>query len=380
MGSYSLTTLFVVPVGNTFPTTGSTENLTAHQVGIFKDAQRVAATSANISTAEFIQIAEGQPNTLNVGTKISDKIKSTKVKKKWKVFGQSTAQVQITEFSNFSGKCDEWLTLSLRSHSSYIDTISFNGLTQNIVIQLPCCDCGADPCETIANETIIDLFLAKLAQMEALSIDPSAVRLSSFYSFNKVGTGDDAVLVVSGKPLTVYGNACDISAFPFEFDRMWFRGFVHAGPDTTIDFIVADRCDSRADIVVTQRAGYPIGTSDEVAQLEKDLQSYQSLHKHLFTQPGYNQYFNSNVTAGTTYDYYWIQFDELDQNDSWTANTKLDERVCIVVPTGTQSANLNTILIPYLGAFQDDTDSIPPTTTSTTTTTTSTSTTTTLQP
>jgi hypothetical protein len=380
--SYSLTTFFVVPVGNTLPTTGSTENLTDKQVGVFKDDARTVATVGNISTAEFIQIAEGRPSTLYVGTKVSDKIKSTKVKKKWKIFGQGTASVQITEMSNFSGKCDEDLTVSFRLHSSYADTISFNGITQNVTVKLPCCDCGADPCETIDNETIIDLILAKIAQIDAqLGVDPAGIRITTFLSFNKTGTGDDAVLVVSGKPLTVYGNPCDLAAFPFEYDRMWFRAFAHTGPDTTVDFLAFDRCDSVADIVVTQRASFPIGTSDEVEQNEIDYNSYQQIHKHLFRQPGYNQYFSSNVTAGTVYDYYWIQFDELVQDDSWTANQKQDERVGIAVPTGTQSATLNTLLVTYFGSeFEDKTDSIPATTTSTTTTTTSTSTTTTLTP
>lgn len=378
--SYSLTTFFVVPVGNTLPTTGSTENLTNHQVGVFKDLARTAATAGNIGTANFIQIAEGQPNTLNLGSKISDKIKLSKVTKFWKIFGQSTAQVQITSMTDFSGRCDEELSVSFRLHSSYIDTISFNGLTRSVTVKLPCCDCGADPCETVANETIIDLILAKIAQEDALSVDPSAIRLSTFLSFNKTGTGSSAALIVSGKALTVYGNACDVAAFPLEYDRMWFRAFAYTGPDTTIDFLAFDRCDSAATITVTQRSGFPIGTSADVTQNEIDYQSYQSIHKHLFRLPGYNQYFNSNVTAGTTYDYYWIQFGELDQNDSWTANIKEDERVGIAVPTGTQSANLNTLLAAYLGAAEDDTDSIPATTTSTTTTSTSTSTTTTLTP
>jgi hypothetical protein len=373
--SYSLTTLFVVPVGNSLPTSGSTETLTAGQFGIYKDLARNAATAANVSTANFIQLAQGQPSTLNVGTKLSDKIKSTKIKKMWKIVGQSTASVQITEFTDFSGKCDEQLTLTLRAHSSYIDTISFNGLTRSVTVQLPCCDCGADPCETIANETIIDLILAKIAQEDAVSVDPSAIKLSTFFSFNKTGTGDTAVLVVSGKPLTEYGNACDLAAFPFEYDRMWFRGWVYTGPDTTVDFLVFDDCAPAATVTVTQRSGYPIGTSDEVAQMEKDYYSYQSPHKHLFRQPGYNQYFNSYVTDGTTYDIYWIQFDELDQNDAWTANLRLDERVGIAIPSG-EGATIETILETYGGDFEDVSDTIPATTTSTSTSTSTTSTTT----
>ena len=48
MADFSLTTLFVVPVGNTLPSSGSTQNLTAGQFGLFLNTYAVA-TTGNIS-------------------------------------------------------------------------------------------------------------------------------------------------------------------------------------------------------------------------------------------------------------------------------------------------------------------------------------------
>ena len=139
---FSLTTLFVVPVGNTLPTTGSTENLNDGQFGVFKDNARTAGTAGNLGTANFIQFAQGRPS-LGLGTKISDKIKTTKVKKWYKITGNGSASNEIWQFTNFSAACGESITLTLRGHSSYLDTISFNGFTRSYTIQTPCCDWGS---------------------------------------------------------------------------------------------------------------------------------------------------------------------------------------------------------------------------------------------
>jgi len=375
---YSLTTLFVVPVGNSLPTTGSTEVLTDGQFGVYKDEQRAAATNANISTASFIQFAQGRPN-LYLGSKVSDKIKSTKVKKWYKVTGSGTAANEIWEVSDFTGSCGDSITLTLRGHSSYLDTISFNGLTRSITVQAPCCECGADPCTAIDNEALIDLIIAKVAQIDAAQTGPNALKITTFFTFQKVGTGAGATLLISSNTLTVYAQPCDIAANPYEYDRIWFRVWVTPGPATTVDFEVYNPCDLAGTTTLLQRSSFPNGTSTEVAQMEKDYYSYQSPHKHLFRTSGYNPYFQSWVTDGTIYDQYVIQFDELFQNDAWTRNAQEDERVILFIPQGSTST-IETMLVTYLGAITDESSTAITTTTTTSTTSTSTSTTTTLIP
>lgn len=376
MSTYSLTTVYVVPVGNTLPTTGSTENLAAGQFGVFKDDARTAATAGNIGTAEFIQFSQGRAAGSDLPTKFSDKIKSTKVKKWYKVTGNGSASNEIWEVSDFTVKQGEDVTLTIRGHSSYLDTISFNGFTRSITVPGDCFECGSDPCTDSDNEAIIDAILEKIAQENAVQSGPNALTITSFFNIYKTGTGASATLVIESKPLTAYGQPCDVAAEPYEFDRIWFRVWVTKGPDTSVDFIVEDACDTAATVTLIQRSSFPRGTSKEVAQLEIDYYSYQAPYKHLHRMSGYNPYFESYVTAGTVYDIYTLKFDELLQDDSWTPNLKEDETVILAVPTGSLSSGLTTVLTAYLGAPIDVSGPVITTTTTTSTTSTTTTSTT----
>src|SRR5688572_4613348 len=122
---FSLRTLFVVPVGNTLPTTGSTEDLTAGQTGFYDENYDV---TDGTGSPEYIFVAQGRTNKYLEASKKSDKIKLSKVKVWYKVDGQATAAVQITDISDIVAKCGEDITFTFRMHSSYIDTTSYNGL------------------------------------------------------------------------------------------------------------------------------------------------------------------------------------------------------------------------------------------------------------
>ena len=72
MADFSLTTLFVVPVGQTtFPSSGSTQDLTAGQVGIFSNAYAATNTPGNFP---YFYVAQGRTNTYLQGSKRSEKI------------------------------------------------------------------------------------------------------------------------------------------------------------------------------------------------------------------------------------------------------------------------------------------------------------------
>ncbi len=386
MADFSLTTLFVVPVGQTtLPSSGSTQDLTAGQVGIFLNDYSVA-TAVNIAAAPYFYIAQGRQNTYLQGSKRSDKIKGcpsgsgckSNVTEWYKVAGCPTAAVQITQVGNWNVKCGDIVTLTLRAHSSYIDTLYFNGFTRSVTVQAPCCDCGGDPCDTVDVPALIDQFIVKLTQ-QAPGINPDNISFNTFYTFQRVGNDQNAVLVITGKPLTQYGQPCDVAAFPFEYDRMYFRTFVYNGPATTADFIVADNCDIVADAVITQRASYPIGTSQEIAQLEKNFYSYQAGYlKHLYRMVGYNENFESYVSAGASYDTYYIKFNEYDKAAySWGDYIKEDSMVILAVEAGSSiGGDIEEVLEAALGLVAADNTCIT-TTTSTTSSTSTTSTTTT---
>jgi hypothetical protein len=341
MADFSLTTLFVAPVGQTaLPSSGSTDALTPGQIGIYRNDYSLA-TAGNIAAAPYFYIAQGRQNTYLQGSKRSDKIKGnpagtsalTNVTEWYKAAGCATPLVQITDVSNFTVQCGETVTLTLRAHSSYLDTLYFNGFTRSVTVQAPCCDCGANPCTNVDVPALIDQLVIALNRT-APGINPDDISLSQFYQFQRLGNNASAILRITAKPLTKYGQPCDIAAFPYEYDRMWFRTFVYEGPATTADFIVADNCNLVATATIQQRSSYATGGSDEIAQLEKNFYSYQAAYlKHLYRMNGYNENFESYVSSGTTYSTYYIKFNSYDRSQyQWGDYIETDSTVIIAVP------------------------------------------------
>jgi hypothetical protein len=388
MADFSLTTLFVSPVGNTIPSSGSTQDLTPGQFGIFKN-DYTAATAGNIAAAPYFYVAQGRVNTYLQGTKRSDKIAGalnsggngkSNVTEWYKVTGSPVAANQVTEVVNFNVKAGEVITLTLRAFSSYINTLYFNGFTRSVTVNAPCLACGGDPCADVDVPELIDRLIYQL-ELRAPGNNPDNISFNTFYQFQRIGDDQDAKLVISGKPLTQYGQPCDVAAFPWEYDRMVFRTFIFAGPATTADFIVADPCNMVAEPVITQRASYVAGTSAEIQQLEKNFYSYQAGYlKHLYRMVGYNENFESWVTDGTTYDTFYIKFNDYDKSAyQWGDYIYEDATVIIAVPQA-QTTAVNAILAAALGAATDESAPITSTTSTTTTVWPSTSTTTTLIP
>jgi hypothetical protein len=369
MADFSLTTLFVVPVGQTaLPSSGSTQDLTAGTVGVFRSDYSLA-TVANIAAKPYFYVAQGRENTYLQSSKRSDRIASngSNVSEWYKVIGCPTAANQITDVTNFSVQCGDTLTLTLRAHSSYIDTLYFNGFTRSVTVQAPCCDCGADVCADVDTNALINQLITKL-RAQAPGINPDNISFNTFYTFENVG---GTILRITGKPLTKYGQPCDIAAFPFEYDRMSFRTFVYSGPATTADFIVADNCNIVANSTITQRSSYPSGQSGEIAQLEKNFYSYQAGYlKHLYRMNGYNENFETYVSGGVTYDTYYIKFNELDKSAyQWGDYIQEDSTVIIAAPNATTSgiaAEIENVLEAALGTLVNGNACITTTTTTST--------------
>lgn len=366
---FSLTTLFVAPVGQTaLPSTGSTQDLTAGQIGVFRNDYSLA-TAGNIAAAPYFYVAQGRANTYLQGSKRSDKIKNgVNVTEWYKVAGSPTASVQITDIDGWSVKPGEDVTVTLRAFSSYINTLYFNGLTKSVTIPGECVVCGGDPCVDVNVDNLIDAIIAKFEE-QAPGSNADNTSFSTYYSFERVGTGVSAKLRIHGKPLTKYGQPCDVSANPHEYDRMWFKAFVTKGADTTADFIVDDACDVVATATNIQEAGFATGTFEEIKQLEINYHSYQAgFLKHLYKTAGYNQNFESfAVPEVASYDTYYIKFTDFDAaKQTWGDYVPVDSMVIIAVPSGSafQTA-LDAVLVAGLGAKSAD-NTVNTTTTTTT--------------
>ena len=347
--TFSLTTLFVVPVGNTVPTTLSTEDLVAGKTGIFRPDYSVA-TAANIAAAPYIYIAQGRQEPYLVGSKRSDKIAKTKIKEWYKSIGGGSAQNQITDVGAFNAKCEEEVTITLRLHSYYIDTAFYNGLTRSVTVKAPCCDCGGDPCETLdaaGHEAFVDQFVAK-GNAEPM--------LKEYVTFSKTGTGLSAKVRITGKPVKVDNkglNNSQLDANHYHRDRLIFHTYVLKNAATTADFLETDSCDVAGVVTVVQRSTFgPKNSAAEVRQLQEYFHSYQSIHKDLFTQPGWNQTYEDFVDNSKNYHLLYIKFAELDGDDSVAVDDKILETVIIAYPTD-NSTDIETILEVYNGAFSE---------------------------
>lgn len=390
MADFSLTTLFVVPVGVSIASAGSTQDLTPGQVGFFSQSY-AALTAGTIAAADYFYVAQGRTNTYLQGSKRSDKIKGcptanckSNVTEFYKVTGCPTPVNQIIDIDEWNVKCGEEVTLTIRAHSSYIDTLYFNGLTRSVTVIAPCCECGADPCDTVDVSALIDSFIEALEAVAPNFLLPSGhtgsnpdnIYLSKFFTFTNVG---GTTLRIEGKALTAYGQPCDVSAFPYEYDRMWFRTFVYSGPATTADFIVSDACNIVAVSETIQQSNYAKGTSAEIVQMEKNYYSYQAGYlKHLYRMMGYNGNYESWVTSGKTYDTYYIKFNEYNKSlENWGDYIPEDNLVIIAVETGSAEAtSVSSILSAALGSPVDESGNCVTTTTTTTAAPTTTTTTT----
>lgn len=370
MADFSLTTVFVVPVGQTtLPSSGSTQDLTKGQLGIF-NSNYVLATAGNIAASPYFYIAQGRENTYLQGSKRSDKISGKNnagtgqnVTEWYKVSGNLTATTQITDVTNFNVQAGEDITLTIRAHSSYLDTLYFNGFTRSVTVAAECLACGGDPCASVNVNALINALIVKLNAGTA-GINPDNISLSKFFTFTNVG---GTILRITAKALTVYGQPCDVAAFPYEYDRMFFRTFVTPGPATTADFIVDDNCNIVATATITRQASYPTGVSAEIAQLEKNFYSYQAGYlKHLYRMNGYNSNFESYVAEGIAYDTYFIKFNEYNKSEYVFGDyITQDSSVVIAVPVGNAvSSAIQTVLVAALGAVVDE--NVPTTTTTTT--------------
>ena len=352
MSTFSLTTAFVVPTSNVLPTTGSTQNLSAKQFGVYLP-NYVPATAGTIPSAAYFYLAQGRTiYAPGEGSKRSDRIYPNLVSQWYKVTGQATSTVQITHITNLTAGCNEDITLTLRLFSFYINTAYHNGLTKSVMTTTPCCNCGSNPCDTLTANQIADVIDTLVSKINADSI------LSTFITASATGTPHDTI-VLTGQALDAYGLPCDITAFPYLFDRMYFYAFLMNGPELTTDYEITDACNPVGTVTVTQRSGIAKLVSDEVAQIEKNFYPYQAEFKHEFSTPGFNGEFDSYVESGVTYDQYYIRFAE-PVDPAYGNQVPQSEAVIILVPTGEGiSEGLEAILVAALGNYVDMTATEP---------------------
>lgn len=344
MSDFFLPTLFVVDGTNALPTTNSTPELTAKQLGFF-DQNYAPVTAGNVAAAKYIYGAQGRIEVIpGLGTKRTDKMYKDKVIQYWTVPAITTATNQITQVSDISAQCEDNLVLTIRLFSNWIEDGYFNGKTQSFTVGAGCCDCGADPCADVDAEDIVDKYV--------LAVNADAF-VSKYITASKTGTGADAVLVLTGKVLDKYGNVCSPTAFTYEYDKLRFDVFAYKNPPTTQDYIVDNACDVFATVTKTQSSSYPRGSGDEVFELEKKYFGYHTYHKSLFRNIEYDGAFQRYSDPTLFYDLLYIRFYD-PTNLAWGLEEKYDEIMAVAVPNGGAAVSTITALLTAFVGYAPD--------------------------
>ena len=274
MADFSLTTLFVVPVGNTLPSSGSTQNLLPGQFGLFLNTYAVANTG-NIGSAPYFYAAQGRTNTYLQGSKRSDKISASNVTEWYKVTGNPVAANQVTDVSDFTVKPGEIVTLTLRGFSNYINTLYFNGFTRSVTVNAPCLACGGDPCTDVDVPALIDDLIYHL-ELKApgnnpdnisFCIDASNIQLGSYRSFSLIEQSQQKFQMdkMNFESWVTDGTVYDTYYIKFnEYDKSAYQWGDYIHEDSTV--IIAAPQSLAADIedVLIEALGLPTDDSGPI--------------------------------------------------------------------------------------------------------------------
>ncbi len=373
MADQALTTLFVVPTANTLPTSGSTNNLTSGQFGIFLP-DNSPATVGTVGTANYIYLAQGRNIYSPIeGSLKSDQIMPKNVIKWYKVLGSLSANNQVTTITSLTAGCNENVSITLRLSSYYINAAYKNGLTRSVMVTTPCCDCGENPCDTLA---AADVESTMQALAQAINDDEI---LNNYVTAGTNGSGATTSIWIQGLPINTYGQgtSTDLTNFPYQYDRAYFWTFVYSGPELTTDYNVIDSCNSVATTTIVQRASFaPAGAPYEIQQMERDFFYDQHDMRQIFSNVNFNGEYLTYVDSAAAYDQYWINFYEPIINGREVGVSQKDEWVCIAIPQGAASeAGMLAILTAFLGTPENGSETVTTSTTYTTSSTTSTTTT-----
>lgn len=344
--NFSLPRVFVSPVGNTLPTTGTTATLSASQLGVFLPSF-APATAVTAADAPFIFLAQGRPDdSLNLKSLKSDKIKASNVIEKYLITGSATVEQQEATLGGFSAACGETISVTVRAFSADLNTISSHGLTRTFTVNTPCCDCGEDPCTEI-DPADLEALVSLLA--DKINADPI---LGKYVSAEATEDGADSLITLTGIAQPINAS-CDPTVNHFYYNGVTFRAWAYKGAPTTQDAIDFDSCDAIGEFTITQELVYPKGTAAQVRLDEYRYFSYSvPAFKRIYSDTNYNGLYNSNAVDGTIYDQFVIVANNPESPNTWSHAVNKDFTVILYVPQA-QTAAVQAILEAALGEFDE---------------------------
>ncbi len=340
---FSLTSVFVNPVGQALATTGSTQNLTAGQMAFFKKGGVIATTS---DTTANVQLVQGR----NAGeytdlSKKSDFFGKGNIIEYKKIVAVTSNQQQVLTINDFNINCDDQIALTIKAFSRYLGVGYPNGRTMTFISNAPCCDCDDLPCATVdgaAYEAIVDDLIAKV----------NASMLFEFMVATKTGSTTTSAIVLTGKaPAAQTQSAVNPYNYDFHFDMVRFAAFVGKQAPTNAELLDMASCTPTAVVTRTQEASYLHGSGKEVLAIERDHYSYQTPgFKDIFFNNDYNVAWSPNAVATSNYNEYRIRFRPLAPQSPFVEGVSIDETIRVFIVTGSSQATaFETLMAAIVG-------------------------------
>jgi len=153
--------------------------------------------------------------------------------------------------------CDEEYVLTLKIDEYWSKGIFQPMIQESVRVKTACCDTCSGGCDSLPVATYLEELVDKINENPLLSKYVTA-------SYN----GEQEEILIEGKVLDEFGNACVPDAVPYVFNLVRFKAIVHAGPYNTQDFDIEDFC-SAWTITNTQEIKYPIGAKAAMAEMER---------------------------------------------------------------------------------------------------------------
>lgn len=339
---FAYPTLFVLSSSNTLATTGTTSDLASGQFTAF-GPDYAPASAGDIASDPYFYLAQGRPAKFKdiLPTKQTAKIYKNRVIDWYKVTASSATQNQITTLSEFTIQCGETLTVSLRLNSFYINQAFYNGMTKSFTAVAPCCDCGEDVCEDLDPQALVDDLVTQIN---------SNTLVNPYITASRGSSGLTSTLVLTGKSLGVETFGPDYTVNTPQYDRLSFKAWVYAGPETSQDYMIYDLCDVAGTVTTSQEATVAHGDSATMKKLEMFYQLFENhpLGKMIYKDLNYNIASGTEITDGTFYDMYYCKYENSQSRDGFSDTVPMDYEFIVMNPTG-QNAGTIAVLTAALG-------------------------------
>jgi len=344
---FSLTTVYVLPIGGTLATSGDSSALTAGQLGMFKADLSAPAVAAD----QRIRFAMGRfPKELTTLSKKSDIIDKNRIIDYYTVPAIPSGVTKQVTINGFNVHCGEQVSVTIRAFSDALSSVYSNGWTESFMALAPCCDCDSDPCDTVDAQALVDDLVAQI----------NASDIKDYVGAARTGSAGTSALVLTAKiPPALNANDNNIAYNQYTLDYVDLFAYVYKGAFTSMDDLIYDRCDVAGTVTYNREVVLARGSGKEVQLIEWQHSSYQNANfKQHYNNDFFDINFVTNAVPSAFYTEFVIKFRPLEGNATWGPHSEYDETVRIFASVD-DADDIKTALDAWVGVGEKHTEDRP---------------------